>query len=347
MLRRTSAIALLLLLALAPGARAQQAAQQAAQVLAADRQAEGAAIAGRLEQLRSQIQPRFKRGGVLALMGYGIIPDGSSDSLFISRSTPTSGLSESGLQYNQYGFGYTIDEENFPLYLENYAAVQRYNPRFLFAGESGYLPAQWNNFTMTLGIGWDFRIAENLYIRPILNGAWGYATSDAGLASSLLNKRFGTNVPPLARDHVNVHGLGAGLTLAYYDHKPKREIDVEIRYSQFKLETYGGTVPAARGTSYPSSLTVWGRYRWPTGVEAFGRPLRWVSDNNFSWYTGDQRATLGYAWAFKVGGGIEFDVGRYEVSIPPLSLERVRLLGYYFFADNNVRGYSIALGFSF
>jgi hypothetical protein len=55
----------------------------------------------------------------------------------------------------------------------------------------------------------------------------------------------------------------------------------------------------------------------------------------------------GKAGAALFGGGIEFDVGRYEVSIPPLSLERVRLLGYYFFADNNVRGYSIALGFSF
>lgn len=89
------------------------------------------------------------------------------------------------------------------------------------------------------------------------------------------------------------------------------------------------------------------RRRTFPGFEAFGRPLRWVIDGSASTYLGDQRVALGFNWSAKIGGGIEFDVGRYEIGAMGLNLSRVRVLGRYFFADRNVTGFSLGIGMSF
>jgi hypothetical protein len=91
----------------------------------------------------------------------------------------------------------------------------------------------------------------------------------------------------------------------------------------------------------------WTRYRWPTGAEAFGRPMRRVLDGPASWHFGDQRDALGFDWSIEVGGGIEFDAGRYEIGALGLSLSHVRLIGRYFIGDNNVTGYSFGIGMGF
>jgi hypothetical protein len=90
-------------------------------------------------------------------------------------------------------------------------------------------------------------------------------------------------------------GLGGSLVPADHDYRPERDIDVELRSTQTQLETFGNTLPAARGTSTAEAVGLWTRYRWPTGREAFGRPIRWVLDGSASWYLGDQRGAIGFA----------------------------------------------------
>ncbi|MDB5378151.1 MAG: hypothetical protein JWR00_2597 [Rubritepida sp.] len=70
-------------------------------------------------------------------------------------------------------------------------------------------------------------------------------------------------------------------------------------------------------------------------------------DGSGSAYLGDQRESLGFAWSVKIGGGIEFDVGRYEVGAMGLNLSRVRLIGRYFYGDGGVTGTSFGIGMSF
>jgi hypothetical protein len=101
------------------------------------------------------------------------------------------------------------------------------------------------------------------------------------------------------------------------------------------------------GNSTARTLGFWGRYRAPIGIEAFGLPMRWVSDTSVSIYLGDQREALGFAWSVKVGAGIEFDIGRHETSAFGLTLTRVRLMGYYFYGDGGITGTSIGIGMSF
>jgi hypothetical protein len=300
----------------------------------------------RLSALRAQQQSR--RGGILGLFGYNAIPDGSTNSLQINRSQFSSSAVSPTLQLGQLGFGFTVSEA-FPLFLESYIGYARYDPRAYFSGgdETRRLPLRWNNVIGTVGVGYDIRLAEYLWLRPIINGSLGYAASDASIFGAFINWRRDRDISFLTDKHMNVYGLGGALMLAYYDYTPARNIDVELRYSEMRLQTFGDTPEGIRGSSTARTLGIWARYRWPTGLEAFGRPLRWVLDGSGSTYLGDQREALGFGWSVKVGGGIEFDVGRHEIGAAGINLSRVRLIARYFYGDGGITGTSFGIGMSF
>lgn len=291
---------------------------------------------------------RPRNGGVLGLMGYNVIPDGSSNALQFNRAEAQSTNSASLVSLSQFGFGFTWGE-SLPIYTEAYMGYARYDPRYLFSGgeQERRTGLRWNNLTTTLGVGYDFQIARNLYIRPILNASLGYVAPDTSLFAWFVGRRTGLDTSALADRHTNAYGLGGSLVLAYYDHRPTRDIDVELRYTNITLQTFGDTMPLVRGQSSSQTVYLWARLRWPTGVEAFGRPVRWVLESNTSYYFGDQAEALGYRWAIKVGGGLELDVGRQEFGALGLYVSRIRLVARYMFADQGVTGTSVGLGFSF
>jgi hypothetical protein len=299
----------------------------------------------RIDAIRAQLRQR--PGGVLGIMGYNMTPDGSANALEIDRGSATTADGSSTFQLGQFGAGFTLSE-SFPLWLEGYVGYARYDPRAVFTNlGTRATPLRWNNIAATIGVGYDIRLGEYLWLRPIFNLSGGYAASDTTLAASFLAWRTGRDIPILTDRQVNVWGIGGSLMLAYYDQRPERDIDVELRYTQLHLQTFGDTVRAARGRSTAQTLGLWARYRWPTGLEAFGRPVRWVLDANVSAYLGDQADIMGFTWAAKVGGGIEVDIGRYEIGAVGLNVSRVRLVARYFFADKNITGTSVGLGFSF
>jgi hypothetical protein len=292
---------------------------------------------------------RSRPGSLVGLMGYNVTPDGSTNAVAVNRRSANPGRGDAApeLVLGQFGFGFTVSE-SFPLFLESYVGYARYDPRTLVTG-SGVrrLPLRWNNVAATVGIGWDIRLADHLVLRPILNASAGYAAGDAALFGLLVNYRRGVDASALTDLHAKVAGLGGSLMLAYYDHRPARDIDIELRYTQIRLQTFGDTFEPLRGSATARTLGLWGRYRWPTGREAFGRPIRWVLDGSATTYLGDQREALGFSWAIKVGGGIEFDVGRHEFGVAGINMSRARLVARYFLGDRGVTGVSFGLGISF
>lgn len=304
------------------------------------------AISDRLAQLRASLQPR--NGGVLGLMGYGAIPSASASTLQVNRNTAGPEEGDPTLTLSQFGFGFEVDE-TFPLWLEIYASYTRYDPRAVLQGEGTRdVSVRWNNFTGTVGIGWDFYLADSLYVTPILNLAAGYAASDISLASTLLAWRRNRSEPSALSDvHANVWGLGGSLMLTYFDYSVARQIDLQARYTQLRLQTFGDSLPASRGTSTSATLGLWAQYRWPTGIELFRRPLRWVVTGAASYYFGDQRQATGFAWSTTIGGGIEFDVGRLQFGALGLEVSRVQFTLNYLYADRNITGASFGLGISF
>jgi hypothetical protein len=302
-------------------------------------------ILDRIDAIRAQLNQRGS--GVLGLMGYNMTPDGSANAIEVERGNAKTELGSSVMQLGQFGAGFTLSE-SFPLWLEGYVGYARYDPRAVFTDlPPRQHPLRWNNLAATVGVGYDFRLAEYLWLRPIFNLSGGYAASDSSLFASFVNYRTGSDVASLSDQHVNVWGIGGSLMLAYYDHRPARDIDVELRYTQIYLQTFGDTIEAARGSAMAQTLGLWARYRWPTGWEAFGRPVRWVLDGSFSYYLGDQESALGFSWAAKAGGGIEIDIGRYEIGGAGLYVSRLRLVARYFLGDNNVTGTSVGIGISF
>jgi hypothetical protein len=296
----------------------------------------------------ASLRPRTA-SGALGLMGFNATPDGSANAIEVNRGSANPGKGEAApsLTLGQFGVGFTVDD-SFPLFLEGYLGYARFDPRTLFTGSGErQLPLRWNNVAAEIGIGWDFHLTDYLILRPILNGTLGYIASDASLFGAFLRRRTEVNASRLTAVHSNVAGVGGSLMLAYYDHRPARDIDVELRYTQIWLQTVGDTLPAAQGRATAKTLSLWARYRWPTGWEAFGRPIRWVVDGSASTYLGDQREALGFSWALKVGGGIEFDVGRYEFGAFGLELSRIRLVARLFVGDRGVTGQSVGIGMSF
>ncbi len=280
--------------------------------------------------------------GVMGLLGYNVIPDTTASSLSISRGSQD----DTGLQTTQFGLGFTVDPD-FPLYLEGFLGYTRYDPRFVFSeGEKkSILPTRWNNVSGTIGVGWDFPIIEGLVFRPILNAALGHVETDVSLIGRLLELKYDRELAFLDRGRMNAYGLGGSLMLDLNIPRPGYEIDLELRYTDIRLSTFGDTSRAVRGEAEAKTFNIWGRVRWPMEREMFGRPLRWVVDLSHSRYFGDQVA-LGFDHLSKVGGGIEMNVGRYELGVWDFNMQSIRIVARYLFGQN-VSGASIGLAVSF
>jgi hypothetical protein len=280
--------------------------------------------------------------GVLGLLGYNVIPDVTASSLSISRG----GQTDTGLQTTQFGLGFTVDPD-FPLYLEGFLGYSRYDPRFVFSegAQKSVLPTRWNNVSGTVGVGWDFPIIEGLVFRPILNASLGHVETDVSLIGRLLELKYNRELAFLDRGRMNAYGLGGSLMLDLNIQRPGYEVDLELRYTDIRLSTFGDTSSLVRGESEAKTANVWGRVRWPMDAEMFGRPLRWVVDFSHSRFFGDQVA-LGFDHLTKVGGGIEMNVGRYELGVWDFNMQSIRIVGRYLFG-NNVSGASVGLAVSF
>jgi hypothetical protein len=285
------------------------------------------------------INVQKQANSVLALMGYQVVPDLTASSLSISDArtgNPDIGLS-------QLSGGFTISRGT-PLYLEGGIAGSRYNPTFLMTdgADTVHVPVKWNSASLTLGIGWDFPTPiPELVFRPIINGAYGYMTSDLHAAESVLNYVAGTDVEFFNGGQLTAYGIGGSLMLDYEHYRPEGEVDVELRYTNIQLQSTGGASAAVRGHADAQTVSLWARYRAPTGWHALDRPVRYVLEFAQSAFLGDQRGLLGFNYLTSLGVGLELDSSAYHVFIT-----RTRLVARYLFGDN-VSGVSVGLAVSF
>lgn len=278
----------------------------------------------------------------LAVMGYATVPDGTASDLSISQ-----GQDSTGLFMGQLGTGFTLSE-SVPLYLEGFLGYSRYDPLFVatLGEQSTRLPIRWNSVSTTIGIGWSFPITDRLQFRPILNGSLGYLGSDLAVAGNVLEYLTGVDIKLLDRGQLLAAGLGGAAVLAWYDYRPDWEFEAELRYSRMQLQSIPGTTDGLTYRAENGAIGLWTRYRWPTGREAFGRPVRYVLEGLHSQFLYDQRGALGFNSLTKLGGGLELDMGRQEIGAAGLYLQRVRLMGRIVFGED-VSGYSVGLGMSF
>lgn len=288
----------------------------------------------------SQDDLQKRANGVLALMSFSIVPDITTSSLNIgARGGSTSG--STGFFMTQLGGGDTISD-SVPIYLEGVLAGSRYDPTFVATqgAETRSIPTKWNSLSATGGIGWDFKLTDELKLRPIFNFALGNVTSDLRAASWYVGQRTGRDVDFLDRGSLNAYGLGGSLMLDYEHYRPGYEVDVELRYSDIRLQSFDSS-SAVKGNAVAQSANLWARYRAPTGMMLLQRPVRYVLELTHSEFIGDQRGALGFDRLTALGAGLELDSSAYNVFIT-----RTRLVGRYVFG-NNVSGFSVGLAVSF
>jgi len=281
-----------------------------------------------------------RANGVLALMSFSIVPDITTSSLSIgSGGGTTSGSTEFFM--TQLGGGDTISK-SVPIYLEGVLAGSRYDPTFIATqgAETRTIPTKWNSVSATGGIGWDFKLTDELKLRPIFNFALGNVTSDLRAASWYVGQKTGQDVTFLDRGSLNAYGLGGSIMLDYEHYRPGYEVDVELRYSDIRLKSFDSSA-AVQGNAVAQSANLWARYRAPTGFVMLQRPLRYVLELTHSEFLGDQRGVLGFDRLTSVGAGLELDSSAYNMIIT-----RTRLVGRYVFGTN-VSGFSVGLAVSF
>ena len=278
--------------------------------------------------------------GVLTLMSYTVLPDVTTSSLSIQNASQ----SDPGLNQAAFGGGFTVSRE-FPLYLEGTLGYSRFDPEFIASNgqEERKIPFKWNSFSATGGVGWDFPLDDRgeLKLRPIFNFTLGRVTTDTAIIQALINARLDTSFDIVKDETMDAYGLGGSIMLDYEHYREDYEIDVELRYTNVQLRTFGSTSEGLRGESESNTAGVWARWRAPTGLTVLQRPLRYVLETSHTRYYGDQQGALSFDHLTSLGAGIEIDSSAYLDII-----SRTRLLARYVFG-NNISGYSIGLAVSF
>jgi hypothetical protein len=279
-----------------------------------------------------------RANNVLALLGYSVVPDLASSSLSI-EDAPTGNPS---IRMSQLAGGFTVSR-SMPLYLEGGIAASRYDPKFTASNgeEQRVVPVKWVSLAFTSGIGWDFPLAGDLKLRPMLNFSLGRVTSDLKVARELIDQLDDAALDFLDDGRLDAYGLGGSLMLDYERYRPEDEVDVELRYTAIRLKSYGSTAASVQGQADAITASLWSRYRAPAGWTALDRPVRYVLEYAFTSYLGDQAGILGFDHLNSVGAGLELDSSAHEIFIT-----RTRLLIRYMFGKD-VSGFSVGLAVSF
>jgi Autotransporter beta-domain len=275
--------------------------------------------------------------GVLGLMSYTVAPDVTTSSLSVQNAA----TSNPGLMLTQVGGGFTWSKDT-PLYLEGNAAYSRYDPVFLASDgtEQRPVPVKWNALSVTGGVGWDFALAPNWTLRPIVNFTYGYVTSDLNIAKWWLENNTNLELAFLDNGKLTARGIGGSLMLDYEKFAPDADVDLELRYTNVKLRNSGDLSATFEASASAESASVWARRRVPTGWVVWDRPVRYVLEGAFTRFLGSQ-TEVGVDRMASVGVGIEFDSSAFD-----RWATRWRGVFRYKFGPD-ISGYSFGLAISF
>lgn len=272
--------------------------------------------------------------GVLAVMGFTVTPDVTTGSLSIfNQATGNPHFKQASI-----GGGFTVSKSR-PLYLEGTAAYASYDPTFVVSGSQAEasVSVNWESVSLSGGIGWDFPLAAEWTLRPIFNFSLGRVTSsrvDGGAPPDGAESQF------LRDGDLNALGLGGSIMLDYERYRPENEIDLELRYSNIYLQSFDSSA-AVEGHASAQSLSLWSRWRAPTGMHVFELPLRYVLEYAYTRFLGDLEGVMGFKDIHSFGIGLELDSSKRDIVVT-----RTRLLARYR-VGNNVDGWAVGLAVSF
>jgi hypothetical protein len=275
-----------------------------------------------------------RANAILTLMGFSLTPDVTTGALsFSDQSTGDPYFRQTSIS------GGGRASNTVPLYLEGTLAYGRYDPAFAAAGAQAAIPVKWDSLLGTGGIGWDFPLAKQVTLRPIFNLSLGRVESEGAVAGASAPASSREALEFLGNGRLNAFGLGGSLMLDYERYRPGNELDFELRYSYINLRSFDSS-QAVEGHANAQTLSLWSRYRAPTGLTLLERPLRYVLEYAYTSFLGDLQGVL-FDDLHSFGAGLELDSSSHD-----LYVTRTRLLLRYKIG-NNVTGWAVGLGLSF
>jgi len=294
------------------------------------------APAAALAQAVTDAELQKRANAILTLMGFAVTPDVTTGSLSLTDQTAGNPY----FRQTSLSGGGTLPGRR--LYLEGTLAYGRYDPDFATNDDSpaSRVAVKWDSLLGTGGVGWDFPLAAHLVLRPIFNFSLGRIESEGMVTAAPPATRSSPALEFLSNGRLNAYGLGGSLMLDYERHRPGHEIDVELRYSSIHLQSFDSS-RAVEGEADAQTLSLWSRYRAPTGMTALERPVRYVLEYAYTRFLGDLDGTLGFTYVNSFGGGLELDSSARDVYVT-----RSRLMVRYK-VGNNVTGWAVGLGLSF
>lgn len=275
---------------------------------------------------------------VIALMGYSLTPDVTTGSLAVANE-PTG---NPNIETVSVGGGFTLSDA-VPLYLEGTLGYSQYDPIFLVSDglEQRSVESKWSNSSATGGVGWDFPLVEEVVLRPIVNFSFGRVRTDGSVVGFALEELTGEQIEFLQDGKLKTYGLGGTVMIDYEHCRSTSEVDAELRYTNIYLQSASDSASAVQGTSAAQSLSLWARWRIPTGLTALKKPVRYVFEGAHTEFLGELRGALGFNALSSLGLGLELDSSACD-----LLVRRTRLVLRYQFGGN-VQGTSIGLAVSF
>ena len=276
-----------------------------------------------------------RANAVLGLMGYMLTHDVTTGALSISNAA----TGNPDFRMTTLGDGITV-REGSPLYLEGTLGYAQYDPTFIASDgvTQVSLATKWETYSATGGIGWNFPMADSLVLRPIFNFSYGRVDSHrSGSGQTASDDELGF----LTNGKLEAYGAGGSLVLDYERYRPGNEVDIELRYTNIHLQSFGGSSTAVKGSANAQSLSLWSRWRAPTGMAVLQRPLRYVLELAYTNFLGDLDSALGFNHLSSLGTGFELDTSAYGMVVT-----RARVMARYHLGEN-VKGWSIGLGVNF
>ncbi|KUJ80375.1 hypothetical protein AVO45_04780 [Ruegeria marisrubri] len=274
----------------------------------------------------------------LAAWGFLALPNRAARFVSVSRFQSSGDKLWSG----QIGGGLNPYETS-PFYVELYGGFQRFEPVITLSDGSSTVQAnaEWRSASVTGGFGWDFELAENWTLRPIVNLSYGKIEAEAETSTPIPPASSGTGLNFLRNGELWATGYGGALELEYKLREAAREYDFFLRHTQMAIKTTGDSTVSADADA--SATSAWFRARYPIGNwQAYGRPVRSVWQVGIAALHGDQADALGFDWIASAGAGIELDVE--NTGLP--WVKRTRLM-FGVSKSEEFEAYSVGFGLSF
>ena len=202
--------------------------------------------------------------------------------------------------------------------------------------------SEWQAFSALGGLGLEFPVAERLTLTPLLNASISRVENNASYSGN------GAGVAELLLDGILFNwnatfvGYGAGIR-SDWKQPLGNDYDLELilRYDFMRLETTTSTDRAQDFSENSQRAVARLDFTGPTGIDAFGSPLRWRTKLAYRRFLSAAGEAIGFDDFIEVGAGLEFSVLE---KVPLLS--QLSLSGSVIYGDN-VRGWSFGVGVKF